>query len=299
MGLETGTYISDLNASNPVNATDPVSQGDDHLRLIKSTLLNTFPNVTGAATPTHTELNYLDGVTGVTGSGNLALAASPTFTGTLTAAAIAATTYDGITAANLVDKSASEVISGATWDFQAITAVSFGGIASANLLDKSATESISGDWSFSGTVALNGTVTGLSTADLSDGASIALLSDNETVTGDWDFNGSVAMSDEVVTDGVSTVSTTGTINALSTANVSVIRMTGASQVTLNGMANGVAGKRVIIINQSALALLMNSESASATAANRLRFAGSASISVGDAFEFIYDGVSSRWQLIGF
>jgi len=149
MGLESATYINGLNASNPVHATDPVSQGDDNLRLIKSTLLNTFPNLDAAVDLTPTEANYLDGVTGVTGTGNLALSASPTFTGTLTAAAIAATTYDGIAAANLVDKSASETVAGATWDFQAITAVSFGGIASANLVDKSAAETIAGQWVFS------------------------------------------------------------------------------------------------------------------------------------------------------
>lgn len=148
MGLETATYISGLNASNPVHATDQVSQGDDHIRLVKSTLLATFPNITGAMTASHLELNYLDGLTGVTGSGNLVASASPTLTGTLTAAAIEATTYDGIAAANLVDKSASEVISGATWDFQAITAVSFGGIASANLLDKSAAEVVTGVYDF-------------------------------------------------------------------------------------------------------------------------------------------------------
>jgi hypothetical protein len=48
MGLEIGTYISDLNPNNPVHATDQVGEGDDHLRLIKSTILNTFPNITGA-----------------------------------------------------------------------------------------------------------------------------------------------------------------------------------------------------------------------------------------------------------
>lgn len=58
MGLETGTYISDLNSANPT-ATDVKSEGDDHLRLIKSTVKATFPNVSGAATPTHTELNFL------------------------------------------------------------------------------------------------------------------------------------------------------------------------------------------------------------------------------------------------
>jgi len=62
MGLETGTYISDLNSSNPV-AGDPVNEGDDHLRLIKSTVKATFPSITGAVTSTHTELNLLDGVT--------------------------------------------------------------------------------------------------------------------------------------------------------------------------------------------------------------------------------------------
>jgi len=62
MGLETGTYIDSLNSSNPT-ATDAVNEGDDHIRLIKSTVKATFPNVAGAVTPTHTELNLLDGVT--------------------------------------------------------------------------------------------------------------------------------------------------------------------------------------------------------------------------------------------
>lgn len=62
MGLETGTYISDLVATNPT-ASDPKAQGDDHIRLLKSTVKVTFPNVSGAVTPTHVELNYVDGVT--------------------------------------------------------------------------------------------------------------------------------------------------------------------------------------------------------------------------------------------
>jgi len=62
MGLETGTYIDDLNSSNPV-AGDPVSEGDDHIRLIKATIKATLPNLTGAVTSTQAELNLLDGVT--------------------------------------------------------------------------------------------------------------------------------------------------------------------------------------------------------------------------------------------
>ena len=62
MALETGTYISDLVTSNPDGA-DGRNTVDNHLRLVKSTIKNTFPNITGAVSPTHTELNYVDGVT--------------------------------------------------------------------------------------------------------------------------------------------------------------------------------------------------------------------------------------------
>lgn len=47
MGLEVGTYINDLVTTNPIGATDTKGQGDDHLRLIKLTLKNTFPNAVG------------------------------------------------------------------------------------------------------------------------------------------------------------------------------------------------------------------------------------------------------------
>lgn len=85
MALETATYISDLVSTNPT-ASDGISQGDDHLRLLKSTLKTTFPNVSGAVTPTHTELNYVDGVTSAiqTQLDAKAPLASPTFTGNVT-----------------------------------------------------------------------------------------------------------------------------------------------------------------------------------------------------------------------
>jgi len=70
MALESSTYIDGLNASNPA-ATDSLSQSDDHHRLIKSTILATFPNISGAVTASHTELNLLDGVTASTSELNL------------------------------------------------------------------------------------------------------------------------------------------------------------------------------------------------------------------------------------
>lgn len=56
MALESGTYIDSLNASNPAS-TDGLGQADDHLRLIKSTIKATFPNLTGAVTATQSQLN--------------------------------------------------------------------------------------------------------------------------------------------------------------------------------------------------------------------------------------------------
>tara|TARA_R110002096_G_scaffold269631_2_gene463461 strand:- start:3740 stop:4537 length:798 start_codon:yes stop_codon:yes gene_type:complete len=56
MSLETGTYIDSLVTANPA-ATDALSQADDHLRLLKSTIKATFPYITGEVTPTHTEIN--------------------------------------------------------------------------------------------------------------------------------------------------------------------------------------------------------------------------------------------------
>ena len=61
MGLEQGNFISDLVTTNP-EPTDKRRFGDDHLRLIKLTLRNTFPNLDAAARPTADEMNALEGV---------------------------------------------------------------------------------------------------------------------------------------------------------------------------------------------------------------------------------------------
>lgn len=63
MGLEAGTTISSFITSNPTE-TDPVNQGDNHIRLIKSVLQAQFPGSTStgfntAITATEAELNSL------------------------------------------------------------------------------------------------------------------------------------------------------------------------------------------------------------------------------------------------
>lgn len=62
MPLETATYIHQLNPANP-SGSDKVKDGDDHLRLLKTTLKNTFPGITGPLDPSITPA-YLLGLAG-------------------------------------------------------------------------------------------------------------------------------------------------------------------------------------------------------------------------------------------
>lgn len=60
MTVETNAnFITDLNQAYP-RARDLISEGDDHIRLIKSILLNTLPSYDRAVTMTAEKLNTLD-----------------------------------------------------------------------------------------------------------------------------------------------------------------------------------------------------------------------------------------------
>ena len=59
MTVESATYIDDLNAALPA-AGDNLSEGDDHLRLIKDVLQNSFPNISAQVTATATDLNAVN-----------------------------------------------------------------------------------------------------------------------------------------------------------------------------------------------------------------------------------------------
>ena len=48
MALETANWVTQLVDTNPT-VSDPVSQGDDHLRMIKTVLSNSFPSTSTSA----------------------------------------------------------------------------------------------------------------------------------------------------------------------------------------------------------------------------------------------------------
>lgn len=75
MALEVATYLDGLVATNPAGS-DPLAQADDHIRLIKSVLKNTFPNITGQVAATQGDLNNALPKTGGTMTGALVLSTS-------------------------------------------------------------------------------------------------------------------------------------------------------------------------------------------------------------------------------
>jgi len=103
MSVESSfNYPSDLNASYPA-AGDNKSEGDDHLRGIKTVLKTTFPGLTGAVTASQSELNILDGATLSTAELNIldgvtASAAEINVVDGITASTAELNIMDGVTA---------------------------------------------------------------------------------------------------------------------------------------------------------------------------------------------------------
>jgi hypothetical protein len=58
--IENTDWVNGLDPNAPLGS-DPIAQGDDHIRLIKETLVNTFPNIGGEVTLSHDDLNLLSG----------------------------------------------------------------------------------------------------------------------------------------------------------------------------------------------------------------------------------------------
>lgn len=63
MSIEAADYISQLIDSNPAG-TDKYSTADNHLRLIKKVLTQSFPNVSGVVSATAAAINNIQGAAG-------------------------------------------------------------------------------------------------------------------------------------------------------------------------------------------------------------------------------------------
>jgi len=62
---ENANYIWQLDRFRPDGSIDKVYNGDDEIRQLKATILNTFPNITGVVNASHAEINLLVGQTSI------------------------------------------------------------------------------------------------------------------------------------------------------------------------------------------------------------------------------------------
>lgn len=77
MPLETASYINQLDAANPLGS-DPIASGDDHIRLVKSAVKATFPNITGPVTLNQDQINVLPTEVNAVGASVASLSSSTT-----------------------------------------------------------------------------------------------------------------------------------------------------------------------------------------------------------------------------
>ena len=282
MGLEKATYISQLTATNPTSS-DPVSQGDDHLRLIKSVLQSQFTTLGAAAvTTTAAELNLLDGKTAVgdvTGPGSSVDNAIARFSGT------GGKTIQNTTVTISDDPPVVKIGDGTAED----TTILFDGNAKDfyMALDDTADKLVIGEGSTVGTNSIM-TITD-DTVTIGDGATAdtylnfdgnaqdyriglddgtdklevgvgtahgTTISFTVDSSADVDFNDNVVSNPEIKDYKETVQSVTGnqTVNTALLANGNVINWSGSGTVTLDTPAVGYHGVSFTLIGQSAMTI---------------------------------------------
>lgn len=96
------------------------------------------------------------------------------------------------------------------------------------------------------------------------------------------------------------VSSTGTLNDVSTSAKSYFAFTGGASTTVTGFANGSDGKLLYILNKTGTQLTINNNDSGSVAANRILTGTGAAISIENnaSLVLIYDTTTSLWNVVG-
>ena len=214
MALESTTFISGLVVTNPTSS-DNISDGDNHIRLLKSTIKATFPSVTGAVTGTHTAIN------------------------SAVTAANAATNAN--TASQIVKRDGSGNFSAGT-----ISAALTGNVTG-NVSGSAGTASTAGRWTTARTISLTGDVSGSASirgdANASISVTVADDSHNHTIANvdglSTALSGKVDNGQVLTNVPVNAVFTdTNTTYSVGNGGLTEQNFTNADHTKLNGIAAG-------------------------------------------------------------
>lgn len=126
------------------------------------------------------------------------------------------------------------------------------------------------------------------------------ITGNTTVTGNATVTGTIDVTGSVAAKRGSDYSTIGTLNDVNFGEVSLVRLTGASAQTITGIAGGRDGKTLTIVNAASQSALLNNDSASSVAANRIitGTGGTVPVPAGASVSLVYDSASTRWRVVG-
>ncbi len=132
-----------------------------------------------------------------------------------------------------------------------------------------------------------------------------IVVDSVTSTGPVESNGIENTGYLIEGNAIRPSATTGVINDYAPtdfANARVIYQDTSGSTTLNGIAGGADGRRILLVNIGANTLTMAHEAAASVAANRFIGIGAANVSLTaaamNAAELIYDATAARWRILG-
>ena len=253
MALESTTYISGLVVTNPTSS-DNISDGDNHIRLLKSTVKATFPNVAGAVTGTHSAIN------------------------SAVTAANAATNAN--TASQIVKRDGSGNFSAGT-----ISAALTGNVTG-NVSGSAGTASTAGRWTTARTISLSGDVSGSASirGDANANISVTIADDshNHTIANvdglTAALSGKVDNSKVLTNVPVNAVFTdTNTTYSVGNGGLTEQNFTNADHTKLNGIEAGATADQTAAqisamgVNAGSVDGFSISTSQSGSAANTIYF----------------------------
>lgn len=128
---------------------------------------------------------------------------------------------------------------------------------------------------------------------ISTGTGLFTTGGGATINGDLTYTGAL-----INTRG-SDFSVTGTQNNLNLGAGTWFRFTGASQITITGIANPVNGKQIRLTNASASSMIFSNQDVSSTDVNRIitTTGGNLVIDPDVTATFQYDSTAQRWRLV--